>query len=96
MLNQLGFVALTVYMKNDIAEVSRVLQLMVRQPVQIERFNAHLLPHAFTHIKGLESIDEPIMRLAIVGTVSSASELERATKALNRLVSVFKVVADQL
>lgn len=87
-------VTLTVYMQVDVAELARVLQMMVKQPMQIERFNANLVARDFSHVSGLEYVQEPVMRLAIVGTVGCSREVERATKALNRLVSVFKVIAD--
>lgn len=94
-MNSLGFLALTVYMKQDLAEVARVLQMLVKQPLGIERFNVHLAPTDVATVKGLERMQEPVIRLAIIGTPRSDNEVESATKALNRLISVFKVVADQ-
>jgi acetolactate synthase small subunit len=92
-VDQLEFVTLTVYMNRDVAEVARVLQVLVRLPVQIERFNANLVARDSHPVRSLEAAGGPVMRLAIVATMDSARELERLTKSLNRLVSVYKVQA---
>lgn len=90
-VDQLEFVTFTVYMDRDIAEVSRLLQVLVRLPVQIERFNANLVARDFRSVRNLEAEGAPVMRLAVVATMDSARELERVTKCLNRLISVYKV-----
>lgn len=95
-MHELGFVTLTVYLDEDVAEVSRVLQMMVRQPLAMERFNVHLVPGDVRSVKGLEQVRRPVIRLAIIGTSRSDADLERTTKSLNRLVSVLKVVTERL
>jgi acetolactate synthase small subunit len=92
-VDQQEFVTLTVYMSRDIAEVSRVLQALVRLPVQIERFNANLVDKDVSTVRGLEELVAPVMRLAVVATLDGPRQLERVTKSLNRLVSVYKVQA---
>ena len=94
-MNPLGFVALTVYMKRDVAEVSRLMSMLVRQPLELERFNVHFVPSDVSNVNGLERAADPVIRVAIIATARSQSELERTTKALNRLVTVLKVVVEQ-
>lgn len=84
-------VALTVYMSPDLAEVARVLTVLARYRVAIQRFDANLSPVDTRHVSGLESLSHPVMQLGIVGMVVSDHEVERMTKTLNRLISVFKV-----
>lgn len=91
-MKSLQAVVLTVYMKQDIAELSRVLQVLVTQALRVEEFDAHMASHEVTRVKGLDAVDLPVMRLAIGASVESHHEVERATKALNRLVCVLKVV----
>lgn len=92
-VDQQEFVTLTVHMSRDIAEVSRVLQALVKLPVRIERFNANLVGRDVSDVRGLEALGTPVMRLAVVATIDGPRQLERVTKSLNRLVSVYKVQA---
>lgn len=92
---ELGFVRLTVYMKPDIAEVGRVLQVLVRQPLRIGLVNADITPFDVREITGLGVIREPVMRLLIEGAADVPQDVERTTRAVNRLVAVFKVVVAQ-
>jgi hypothetical protein len=89
-VGQLRFVVLTIYMAPDLAEVARILQALVRLPLTVQRFNAHVAAVDVTGIGGLDSLPGPVMQLVVVGSGGS-HELERTTKALNRLVGVYKV-----
>ena len=92
-MDTMEVVGFTVYMSADVAEVSRVLQVLVRQSIRIERFNANLKEVEHGYVQGRQmSHNISAMRLVIVGSVAGPSDVERATKLLNRLVSVYKVV----
>ncbi|MFI5426575.1 hypothetical protein [Aeromicrobium sp. UC242_57] len=70
-----------------------MLQMLVRLPVQVERFSARVTPHDVSNVRGIESVGEPVMCLVVVATVDDARHVERLTKTLNKSASVFKVVA---
>jgi hypothetical protein len=91
-MSQAKPVELTVYMTADVAELSRVLQMLVRQPMDVGRFDGDLTAGDYTQVSGLEDVREPIMRLTMTGSVTHHADIERASKALNRIVSVFKVI----
>lgn len=86
-------VGITVYMRRDTAEVGRVLQILTRLRWDIDRFNANFGSFDTRRVRGLEGIEGPVMRLAIVGVLKHRHEVERITKALNRSVDVYKVIA---
>ncbi|MCW2840047.1 MAG: hypothetical protein JWR55_1530 [Aeromicrobium sp.] len=88
------FVVLTVYMRPEIAEVSRVLQTLVLQPLRVERFSARLVPVDVSGVGGLDGLGVPVMKLVVTGTVTGPHEVERAVKALNKLTQVYKVRTD--
>jgi hypothetical protein len=86
-------VTLTVYLRPGLAEVSRVLQSLVLQPITVDRFDAGLRSVDTGKVNGLDALAVPVMRLLVTGSVASSGDLERVTKRLNRLVDVYKVVA---
>lgn len=93
-MDQSVFVMLSIYMHRDFAEVARVAQTLVRQPIQIERFNADLVPRDVSSINGLEKADFPVIRLVVAANMRAISDVEHTTKSLNRIVSVVKVIAE--
>ena len=88
-------VGLTIYMRLDVAEVSRILQMLVRERLTIDRFNANFSQIDLSHVAGLNHVDVPLMKLVVVASVASTHEIESATKALNRLLDVVKVLVSQ-
>lgn len=92
-IDDFQMVGITVYMRRDVAEVGRVLQVLTRLGWEIDRFNANFGPFDVRYVRGLEVPGVPVMRLAIVGALKEKREVERITKALNRMVDVYKVIA---
>lgn len=85
-------VMLKIYLRPDLAEVMRVLQALVRLPIVVERFDAHLSYSAIQLAGNRDRWPGPFMRVAVVGSIDGARDVERVTKALNKVVSVYKVI----
>ncbi len=89
----IGFLNLSVYMTLDLIEVVRVMQTLVRQKLDAKQLNVYMSPRSMAHVRGLEKLEEPVMVLKVTALVWDATTVERTSKALNRLVSVFKVTS---
>lgn len=86
-----GLVVLTVYARADLAVCSRVLQAFTIRPFTVERVVADLSRFDHREVRGLEDVDGPVMRIALVVSLQRDNDLERVGKLLNRVVDVYKV-----
>lgn len=86
-----GLVILTVYARADLAVCSRVLQTFTIRRFTVERIVADLSRFDHRAVKGLEDVDGPVMRVALVISLQRDNDLERVGKLLNRIIDVYKV-----
>jgi hypothetical protein len=86
-----GLAVLMVYARADLAVCSRVLQTLVTRRIAVERLIGDLSRFDHSHIRGLEEVRGPVMRISLVVSLHRSTDLERLVKLLNRVIDVFKV-----
>jgi hypothetical protein len=84
-------VVLTVYARPSLAVCSRVLQQLIRRRVFVERVMADFSGSDHRGVKGLETLQSPVLRISVVASIADNHELEQITKLINRIVDVYKV-----
>ena len=84
-------VVLTVYAKADVAVCGRILQRLSLHRVVVERIVADFSRFDHRGIRGLEGIESPPVRISVAASIADHHQLERITKALNKLVDVYKI-----
>lgn len=86
-----SLVVLTILARADPSACARVLQGLALRQVVIEQFVGDFRRFDHREVRGLEYVQDAVMRISVVVSLQHHADLQRLVKLLNRIVDVYKV-----